>query len=157
LRDTTGKAKRDERDAFELYDGERWLPGIPVEIPAYGFAWESYHSELNRVSNTVVPAPALCEQLGLSNRRGEWDLYDPAGRIASVYREFKDTANTFRSNLAFLRADLMATYLSDDLELVWLVWGERNFHLKTDMSPELREGFVGHEHIHRFSKKWASQ
>ena len=154
LRDTNGNAKRDEREAFERHDGKRWLPGILVEIPAYDFAWESYHSELNKVGGTVVPAPALCERLGLFNRRGEWDFYDSAGRLASAYREFKGTEDSFRSNLLFLRADLMAKYLSDELELVWLVWGERNFHFKGGINSVLREAFVGHEHIHRFSKKW---
>jgi hypothetical protein len=154
LRDTNGKAERDEREAFERYDSEGRQPGIPVEIPAYRFSWESYHSELNQTGGTLVPAPALCDELRLTNRLGEWDLYDPAGRLASAYREFKGPTDGQRSSLLFLRADLMAKYLSDNRVLVWLVWGERNFHHRGSFSSSLRDAFDGHKHVHRFSRAW---
>jgi hypothetical protein len=153
LRDSDGKAKRDEQAALVAHDGRRWLPGIPIEIPAYDFAWESYHSELNQVSGTSFLAPALCERFGLSNRRGEWDLYDQSGRLATAYREFKGDNDSFRSNLLYLRADLMASYLSSELDLVWLVWGERNFHFKS-FDSEPHDAFSGNTHIHRHSGKW---
>jgi hypothetical protein len=154
LRDSHGKAKPDERPAFSIHDGRHWLPGTPVEIPAYGFAWESYHSELNQVGGITVLAPVLCEKFGLCNRRGEWDLYDQSGRLATAYREFKGPHDTFRSKLLYLRADLMANYLASELDLVWLVWGERNCHFKNFDSELPRDAFVGHSHIHRYSSKW---
>ena len=77
------------------------------QVPVSEFGWESYHSTLNQVSGMTVPAPALCERLGLSNRRGEWDLYDHKGNVATVYRESKDDDDVFRSHLLYLRADLM--------------------------------------------------
>lgn len=156
LREPGGEAKPDKRPAFSTHDGRRWLPGIAVEVPAFTFAWESYHSELNQVGGTIVPAPALSEKLGLINHRGEWDLYDQAGRRATAYREFKGPNDTIRSHLLYIRADLMKRYLSSRLDLVWLVWGERNFNYMKFNSELVRDAFVGHAHIHRYSSKWES-
>ncbi|MBV9826800.1 MAG: hypothetical protein JO001_14160 [Alphaproteobacteria bacterium] len=154
LREPDGRAKPDYQRAFSIYDGKRWLPGIQIEVPACGFAWESYHSELNQVGGVIVLAPALSETLGLSNRLGEWDLYDQSGRLATAYREFKGPNDTFRSKLLYLRADLMRVYLSPKSDLVWLVWGERNFSFKNIRVEQVRDAFVGHAHIHRYSSRW---
>jgi hypothetical protein len=157
LRDEGGKAKRNEEDAFSRHDGRRWLRGIKVEIPSHTFSWESYHSRLNQVSGVDVPAPALCDRLGLRNRQGQWDFYDPLGNLATVYREFKDTQDSFGSSLLYLRADLMAEYLSEgDLDLLWFVWGERGFYYKDapKLNSELHNLFEGHREIHRHSAKW---
>ena len=128
--------------------------GFLLRYPLHEYGWESYHSELNQVSGVSVPAPALCENLALSNRRDEWDFYDQSGRIATVYREFKISNDTFRSKLLYLRADLMRNYLSSERNLVWLVWGERNFHYKSLEAQGLRDAFTGHAHIHRRWTKW---
>jgi hypothetical protein len=156
LRDAAGNAIRDVREAFDYHDGRKWVKGIEVEVPVCRFAWESYHSELNQVSGVDVPAPSLCESLGLLNRKGEWDFYDSSGRIATLYREFKDADDSIRSHLFFMRADLMAEYLGDDFDLLWFVWGERNLHYKelTNLRSEIQDAFQGHRHIHKFSRKW---
>ena len=152
LRDSDGKAKRDVRKAFD-----RGASGIPVEVPVYWFVWESYHSALNDVSGIMVLAPALCEQLHLSNRQGEWDLYDSDGRLATVYREFKSDENLYRSRLLYLRADLLKTYLSQTKQtLVWLLWGERDFKpgIRLKLNEELRDLWIDYRHIHRNSNIW---
>jgi len=156
IRESNGRAKRDIREAFVRYDGKQWLSGIPVEVPVYRFAWERYHSALNQVSGIIVPAPALCEQLRLSNRQGEWDLYDLEGRIATIYREFKGYEDTFRSYLFYLRADLMKRYLNSRQTLVWLLWGERNFKHRTDIAllESLRDLWSSYKQIHRYSSYW---
>jgi hypothetical protein len=148
LRDADGTAKPDLENALVVFEGGRWTPGIPIEIPAHGFGWEGYHSELNQIGHTTVLAPALCERLDLVNHQGEWDLYEKSGRLATVYREFKGPNDSFNSRLLYLRADLMRTYLSTELDLLWLVWGERNFHSK-GFDSTFRDAFDGHTHIHR--------
>jgi len=157
LRAPDGRAKRDIREAFALHDSRRWLPGIPVEVPVYSFAWESYHSALNQVSSIMVPAPALCEQLRLSNQQGEWDLYDPEGRVGTMYREVKADEDTFRSYLLYLRADLMGRYLDHTHQtLVWLLWGERHFKHQTALAlrEDLQDLWSSHKHIHRHGLCW---
>ena len=157
LRGHDGKAKRDLRRAFEVHDGTRWLPGTPVELPVYTYNWESYHSALNQVSDITVPAPVLCQLLQLSNRQGEWDLYDREGRVATTYREFKADADTVRSDLLYLRADLMAAYLAhSEQSLVWFLWGERGFEYRTidALRDALQDLWSSHRHIHRRWSRW---
>jgi hypothetical protein len=153
-----GEARRDQRDAFEYHDGSQWQPGIPVEVTVCRFAWERYHSELNQVSGAIVPAPAICQHLGLVNRQGEWDLYNTASNLATIYREFKVEHDTFSSRLAYIRCDLVAGYLRETGQtLVWMLWGERDFHHRTgqELSDDLRDLFSQNLHIHRRSSSWS--
>lgn len=101
-----------------------------------------------------VPAPSLCESFRLSNRKGEWDFYDPSGRNATLCRQFKD--ETIRADLLYMRADLMAEYLGDEFDLLWFVWGERNLHYKEmiNIGAEVQDVLRGHQQIHKFSRKW---
>ena len=157
LRNPKGRAKRDGRRAFVLHDGKRWTAGIPIEVPVYGYAWESHHSALNQVGGITIPAPALCERLRLSNRQGEWDFYDRAGRVATIYREFKADGDAFGSNLLYLRADLMTDYLAATGQtLVWLLWGERGIEHRVleAQTSEVSEALSEYSHIHRRSSTW---
>lgn len=159
LREPDGRAKRDVQEAFEIHNGRRWLPGIPVEVPVYSFVWESYHSVLNQVSGIMVPAPALCEQLRLSNRHSQWDLYDPKGCVGTMYREFKADEDTFRSYLLYLRVDLMERYLDHTHQtLVWLLWGERGFKYNSALASreDLQDLWSNYNHIHRHGLRWES-
>ena len=85
---------------------------------------------MNQVSGVNVPAPSLCESLGLSNRKGEWDFYDPSGRIATLSREFKESDETIRSHLLYVRADLMAEYLGDEFDFVVVRLGRKKSALQ---------------------------
>ncbi|MGJ5068871.1 NACHT domain-containing protein [Bradyrhizobium oligotrophicum] len=153
LRDADGTAGPDIENGFVVFENGRWTDGIPIEIPACGYAWESYHSELNQVGRTTVLAPALSQRLELVNHQGEWDLYEETGGLATIYREFRGANDSFNSRLLYLRADLLRTYLSPDQDFLWLLWGERNFHSKA-FDSKLREAFTDHSHIHRRSSRW---
>jgi hypothetical protein len=151
---------RDVQKAFAVHDGRRWLPGVPVEVPVYEFAWESYHSALNKAGRITLPAPALCERLSLSNRQGEWDLYDAMGCTASLYREFKGDEDKIRSDLLYLRQDLMANYLAQTRQaLVWLLWGEREIESRMTerVQGKLQDIWSTHRHIHRHRLCWEPQ
>ncbi|MDO8630108.1 MAG: hypothetical protein Q7R41_06400, partial [Phycisphaerales bacterium] len=160
IRGPNGEVRRDEREAFEHHDGSQWKPGIPVEIPVCRFAWESYHSQLNQVSGIEVPAPALCQHFGLVNRRGEWDLYDAKGHLATAYRKFEDAPVTLSTQLIYIRCDLLADYLEKTRQtLVWLLWGERGVHHPA--GREFREGlgdlFRRNLHIHHRGGFWTAK
>ena len=130
LRDSGGRALPDRQAACRAYTDSGAQTGIPVEVPVFMFAWESYHSELNQDSNVYVPAPALCEQLGLCNHHGEWDMYDQDSEVATMYRESKQERDTSASHLTYIRSDLLDKYLRESGQVqVWLSWGERSFHL----------------------------
>ena len=157
LRTSDGKVLRDIREAFTRNDSYHWGPGIPVEIPVYRFSWEGYHSALNSVSGITVPSPALSEYLKLSNQQGEWDLYDSEGHIATIYREFRDSTDSSRSYLLYIKADMIDAYLKYTSQtLVWLIWGEREFKYgkSHEIGDELQDIWAECEHIHRFSSVW---
>lgn len=158
LRGPNGVDRRDERDAFEYHDGSHWQPGISVELPVCRFAWESYHSELNQLSSTLAPAPALCQRLGLVNHQGELDLYDSTGNLATMYRELKGEQETLKGELAYIRCDLLANYLSESAKtLVWILWGERGFQHRAalELTENVRHLFSAYAHIHRRHSSWS--
>ena len=109
LRELGGSVRADRRDAFST---GMQTSGISVEIPVCRFGWESYHSELNQVSGMVLPAPAICDLLGLSNRQGEWDLRDRHGKLATMYRESRGSRDESRSNVTYIQSDLLSEYLT---------------------------------------------
>lgn len=157
LRGKNGKAKRNNQKAFSIHDGTRWLPGTPVEVPVYEFSWELHHSALNQTSSVTVPAAALCERLHLSTRQGEWDFYDPAGNVGTLYRKYKTDDDSIRTDFIFMREDLLAAYLKQTRQvLVWFVWGERDLEYRTAemLEGELQDLWSSHVHIHRQRVCW---
>jgi hypothetical protein len=122
-----------ERVALRDPDGR--LTSCPVEVPTQRWAWESYHSSLNQVDASTLPAPAISEAFGLVGRQASWDLFDGRGRLATLYREFSAGSRYFPSHLLYIRADLIRRYLRDTKQtLVWMPWGERILHW-TDPFP----------------------
>jgi hypothetical protein len=157
LRSADGKAQPDRHNAFDHHDGSQWRAGVLIELPARTFCWESYRSTLNQVSGVDVPALALCERLGLVKWKGEWDLRDSTGELATLYREFKSDGDVYRSDLLYIRNDLLAEYLAiTEQSLVWLVWGERGVHRRLGIKPreQLRDLFADWAHIHRQGILW---
>ena len=159
LRNRNGKTKRDLRFIFDGYRGSQRSPGIRVEIPAYDFHWESHHSDLNQVSGVTVPAPALCERMGLSGRRSQWDFYDPSGNPASIFRKCKMLNDTYGSRLLYLKSVLLKSYLAQTRQtMVWLVWGERgyDYRISNARCNDLSSIFRQHKHIHRHAATYES-
>lgn len=149
LRGRDGSAKRHLETAIEWYSPGR--AAYPVEVPAQYWAWESYHSELNRVSGVKFPAPALCEHSGLQSQGASFDLRDSSGNVASIYREL-DAAGS-GSHLLYMRAELVDEYLAaTDQRLVWIPWGERTLHFdifERRLSPDIQRAIS--EHASNFS------
>lgn len=129
LRNGRGVARRQIDRAFLGYENGRWT-GIPVEVPVRRWAWESYHSELTQAGTVTFPAPAICDALGLVNHGDALDLRDPAGRIATLYREWpNENGGFFGSHLLYIRDELIRQYLKQTRQrLVWVPWGERTLH-----------------------------
>lgn len=128
------------------------IPGIKVEIPVHRFSWESYHSILNQVSGIELPAPLLCEALGLSRIGNTWDLFDSNGKQATIYREFKKSEGYGSSHLTYIRKDLLEIYLVKfNKVLVWVNWGERGFNYEESkkVRESSQETWKKHLHIHK--------
>jgi hypothetical protein len=90
----------------------------PVQDSAF-----SGRSAFERLNGTV-PSKQLCERFGLWLGLPSWDMYDAAGRRASIATALGDIAN--REYTVYMRQELLETYLAENaLSLVWIVWGER--------------------------------
>jgi hypothetical protein len=150
MRNTDDSTKRDVRYAFEYWPSKKQM-GVPVEIPVWEYTWEGSHSQLNQVGVTRVPAPALCQSLQLLNRRGEWDLYDSSGNVATLYREARIDDKSFYANILYMRSDLLQKYLSDTGQIiVWLLWGERGFEdSHFAMVEQLSADYQAYANIHK--------
>lgn len=150
MRGDSGAVQRNLCQAFSYWaDGERI--GIPVEIPIWEWNWESYHCHLNQTSGIITPSPSICESLCLTNRRGDWDLYDRDGSVATHYREARVDDKSLEANFLYIRTDLLHQYLSDtEQTYLWLLWGERGFNESHfDMVEKLRNDYQAYANIHK--------
>lgn len=149
LRRRDGSAKRHLENAVAWYSPNR--TSYPVEIPVQYWAWESYHSQLNRVSGVKFPAPALCEHCRLRGQEASFERRDDSGKVASIYRELDEAGSG--SHLLYMRAGLIDEYLADTGQrLVWIPWGERTLHY--DVFERRLEGDVQaamSQHLNNFS------
>jgi hypothetical protein len=154
-RSPRGRALAQAGFALEEFRDGDWTQDMPVEIPAYGFGWESYHSSMNQVSGMEFPTPRICEELELVNHSGTVDLFEATGRQATVYREFKvrpSSPSFGTSYLLYLRKDLLDRYLAKRRKvLVWVPWGERTltyeeFRRRDNEVNALRDS---HSHVHK--------
>lgn len=150
MRDESGAVQRNLQQAFSYWaDGDR--TGISVEIPIWDWNWESYHCQLNQASGITTPSPSICESLCLTNRRGEWDLYDSDGNAATIYREARKDDKSLYANLLYMRSDLLHKYLSNTGQtIVWLLWGERDFEASQfDIVEQLSDDYQAYANIHK--------
>jgi hypothetical protein len=150
MRDESGRVHRNLQQAFSYWADGDWT-GIPVEIPIWDWEWESYHSQLNQVSGITTPSPSICESLRLTNRRGDWDLYDSNGNVATIYREASMVDKSLIANFLYIRSDLLRQYLFDtEQTLLWLLWGERGFEESHfDMVEQLNNDYQAYANIHK--------
>lgn len=123
--------------------------GVVVDIPVQKYAWESYHSEMNQSGGACLPSKQLCEALSLRYSPNKWDLHDASG-VASLYREIGEYGSQINGNFSYLRRDLLDRYLSHSNKvLVWLMWGERDFHYRFSERSNLHKHYAGHKNIHK--------
>lgn len=140
-----------EDDSDEnLVSAERWSGnGVPVDITVQGYNWESYHSLENQSSGASLPSKQLCEALNLRYRANKWDLHDATG-VASLYRKVGEYDSGVSGSVSYLRRDLLDRYLMRSGKvLVWLMWGERGFHYRSNKTRNLHRYYVNHQHIHK--------
>ncbi|WP_322068753.1 NACHT domain-containing protein [Paraburkholderia bannensis] len=129
---------------------------VSVQLPVHDYAWESYHSELNKASGALLPSPNLCQAVGLRYSPDSWDLHDTSG-VASLYREIGAKSTSLSGHVSYLRADLLRRYLEEtEQALVWMIWGERGRHYRghTNDGRDLHHAFEDHKHIHKRYVVW---
>lgn len=145
------------RKGYRLMDVKIETQEIKVEIPAHTYSFESYHSEVNKVSGITFPAPSILERLKLKNTGANFEYCDSKGNLAAFYVDI-DSEGSFRdSHALFLRQDLLKRYLKmTSQEMVWIIWGERS--IRADVFQQYQEhlnrGRQSHGNIHKKLKSF---
>ncbi len=129
------------------------IPGIKVETISWRHSWESYHAKVNDFSGFIFPSPKICELLSLVAYHRSIELIDKFSRQATVYRESANRESP-KFELLYLRKDLLDKYLhSVNRKLIWVVWGEREFHYEVleriRRKPDVAAIFQSHKQIYK--------
>ncbi len=107
-----------------------------VLIPVVSFSWESSHSMINPGQHAYVPPRELSEHFQLQPRPQTFDVYDRSGRRASITLKWGEEWHTIQK-LFFFRKDLLDKFLKDrKYQLVWAIWGERQFKSRHNIGLE---------------------
>lgn len=107
-----------EVDAYETDE-------YSILVPVRSYRWEGYRSAVNPIENVEVLAKQIALSLNLINQPQTFDLFDQLGHRASFsFKHQGDHGN--QQQFLYLRRDLATQYLnSEDLRLLWIIWGER--------------------------------
>ena len=104
---------------------------VDVEILAHYYAWESYHSSLNRAGGAIVPSRLFSNTFDLRGVPQSFGQKAPDGTWAAMSFSAPDG---FDGHLLYLREDLVYKYAAGR-KLIWFIWGERRLELQSDSSP----------------------
>ena len=127
---------------FSINGGTHSKKIYKIFLPVHSFNWECHNSIANPGQNAYVLSKEACEALELSSRPQTFDLYDKNNRRASITLKWGGEWHTMH-NLIYIRHDLLEKCLIDKgLDLVWAIWGERNYKSKNN------------EGLEEFSKKY---
>ena len=148
-RSTVGLPKRPEFELVNIYKK------IPVYVPIRKNSF-SVNGSAGRTS-CIVPAKELADLFGLWLKLPSWNMYDRSGRICSVVTAEGGLAD-YESHL-FFRQELIDELLSSqNLALVWVVWGERQ-HLgerhATTTAPHA--GYKYFQQVYRYNSGQVSR
>ena len=103
-----------------------------VFIPVRRNNYEDYHSSVNHGRAVLVPAKEIAKFLDLCSQPQTFDLYEKNGKRASITIRWGEPWHS-EHHLIFLRRDMLDRYLhGNNLRLLWVVWGERQFRSKNN-------------------------
>jgi hypothetical protein len=99
-----------------------------VFVPARFYSWERYHSSVNQAGGAIVTAKELSLSFDLCSQPQTFDMYQKNSALATINTQWGEPFSRNRQYLLYLRQDLLDMYLEkNDLELIWVLWGERRF------------------------------
>lgn len=105
---------------------------VNVEVLAHEYAWESYHSEINRAGSVRVPSHPFATRFSLRGSAQSFDQFLPDGTRATITLGAGDGLD---ADILYVREDLLQQYVGDRA-IVWLVFGERELRPYPPSPPE---------------------
>lgn len=92
-----------------------------IEVLAHEYAWESYHSELNRAGSVPVPSHPFSTRFDLRSAAQSFDQFLPDGTRATITLGGVDGLD---GDILYIREDLLRQYVGERA-IVWFAFGER--------------------------------
>lgn len=105
---------------------------VEVEVLAHDYAWESYHSEVNRAGSARVPSRLFSAHFDLRSAAQSFDQFLPDGSPATITLSGVDG---LVGDVVYVREDLLRQHVGDHA-IVWLAFGERELRPYPPSPPE---------------------
>ena len=105
---------------------------VEVEVLAHGYAWESYHSEMNRAGSARVPSQPFSYRFDLRSTSQCFDQFLADGSPATITLSGVDG---LEGNVLYIREDLLQQY-ADDHAIIWFAFGERELRPYPPSPPQ---------------------
>src|SRR5436190_23830124 len=94
---------------------------VEVEVLAHEYAWESYHSEMNRAGSARVPSRCFSSRFDLRSAPQSFDQFLADRTRATVTLRGVDGLD---GDVLYVREDLLRQYVGERA-VVWFAFGER--------------------------------
>ena len=105
---------------------------VNVEVLAHNYAWENYHSEMNRAGSARVPSQPFSVRFDLRNVAQSFDQLLPDGTRATLTLGGVDGLD---GDVLYVREDLLRQYVGDRV-VVWFAFGERELRPYPSSPPQ---------------------
>lgn len=94
---------------------------VDIKVLAHNYAWESYHSEMNRAGSARVPSQPFSHRFDLRSAAQTFDQFLPDGSRATITISGVDG---LEGDVLYIRDDILREYL-DGRAIIWFAFGER--------------------------------
>lgn len=105
---------------------------VSVEVLAHSYAWESYHSAMNRAGSVRVPSVLFSTWFDLRSAPQSFDQFLPDGTRATITLGGVDGLD---ADILYVREDLLRQY-AGERAIVWFAFGGRELRPYPPSPPE---------------------
>ena len=105
---------------------------VEVEVLAHDYAWESYHSEMNRAGSARVPSRCFSARFDLRSAPQSFDQFLADGTRATITLSGVDGLD---GDVLYVREDLLRQYVGERA-IVWFAFGERELRPYPPSPPQ---------------------
>jgi len=113
---------------IESCEIEREFENYATLIPVCDFRWESYHTVASNVDHAATLAKEIALNLELIGYPQTFDLFSKDGNRVTLNTFHKGETYNNNESMFFMKEEFLNKYLQlNDLTLVWVFWGERQY------------------------------